>query len=240
MSSTEFSATVLAGTRGVLRHRTMASSSAGCNGRTTAIASSRAAARSTHGTADTDFACMQRHGIDGVFLQRLGCEINVPGALEHVLAVLRLARYAAARHGRLWAMMYDLSGMRSGDMLLLLDDWAELWRLGLGAGQPGYLTHRGRPVARCGGRFQRRTRRHNRRLPCAVPEFPRARSRRHGRRAHRLAHSIATPSRTRRCLGLPRRTTSSAHGPPAATTISRVDGVCDDANARWHRVVWRP
>lgn len=79
------------------------------------------------------FRWMQSHGIDGAFVQRFGVTLGSPRLLANATKVLASCRDGALSHGRVYAVMYDLTGMRSGDLGAILDDWRhlrELMRIG--------------------------------------------------------------------------------------------------------------
>jgi hypothetical protein len=92
---------------------------------------------------------MQEHGIDGVFVQRFAVETFHVRNLRHFNTVLNHCREGANRHGRCYAVMYDLSGLRAGQMDRVIEDWkllVERMRLGKDAKDKAYLHHRGKPV----------------------------------------------------------------------------------------------
>lgn len=104
-------------------------------------------------TVDRHFRWMNEYGIDGAFVQRFG----VVGAkewrsYEHLKAdnkKLRLCRDAANAHGRCWALMYDLSGLRSDDFERLARDWKQLrtkMKLGTDPNDRAYLQQGGKPL----------------------------------------------------------------------------------------------
>lgn len=69
--------------------------------------------------------------------------------LYHFNTVLANARAGANHHGRAWAAMYDLSGLRDGQTQVVIDDWKILvdhMRLGRDANDKSYLQHNGKPV----------------------------------------------------------------------------------------------
>ena len=72
------------------------------------------------------FEWMREHGIDGVFLQRFASELGHPATRRQRDAVLEQVRAAAARSGRTYAVMYDLSGLRAGEVARVADDWRAL------------------------------------------------------------------------------------------------------------------
>ncbi|MCA9193866.1 MAG: hypothetical protein KDB03_18975 [Planctomycetales bacterium] len=100
-------------------------------------------------TVDRHFQWMAEYGIDGVFVQRFGTEVRDPMGLYHFNTVLAHARAGANRHGRTWAVMYDLSGLRRGETQIVIDDWKMLvdrMLLGCDPRDPSYLHHNGKPV----------------------------------------------------------------------------------------------
>lgn len=92
------------------------------------------------------FAWMEEHGIDGVFLQRFIGSLSRGTSLAANNAVLENVRAGARRHGRVYALMYDLSGLRPGQADLLIEDWKKLLRTTRLTADPGYLHHRGKPL----------------------------------------------------------------------------------------------
>jgi len=72
------------------------------------------------------FRWMQDHGIDGVFVQRFATTLQDPRLLAHTTKVLGSCRDGALKHGRVYAVMYDLSRMRSGTLEVVLEDWRHL------------------------------------------------------------------------------------------------------------------
>ena len=96
------------------------------------------------------FEWMQQYGIDGVFVQRFGVETGAPLDLRHCNVVLAHCREGANRHGRCYAVMYDLSLLPAGGTQLVMDDWKLLvsrMRIGRDHKDKAYLRHRGKPVA---------------------------------------------------------------------------------------------
>jgi hypothetical protein len=95
------------------------------------------------------FRWMEEHGIDGVFVQRFAVETFAAAHRRHFNTVLRHCREGANRHGRSYAVMYDLTGLRSAQVDRVIDDWKVLtgrMRLGKDARDKAYLHHRGKPV----------------------------------------------------------------------------------------------
>ncbi len=90
---------------------------------------------------------MHDYGIDGVFLQRFASELQNPALAALRNEVLRGVRTSAARHGRTWAIMYDLSGMRAGTVERAIEeDWKRLVDLGNVRRDPRLQHFRGRPL----------------------------------------------------------------------------------------------
>ena len=100
-------------------------------------------------TVDRHFRWMKEYGIDGVFVQRFGAEIRNVMGLHHFNIVLAHCRAGANQHGRAWAAMYDLSGLRRGETKLVIEDWKQLvdrFRIGHDPKDKAYLHHRGKPL----------------------------------------------------------------------------------------------
>lgn len=92
------------------------------------------------------FRWMQDHGIDGVFVQRFGVTLGNPKLLSHSTRVLSSCRDGALEHGRVYAVMYDLTGMQAGDLGAVLDDWRHLRKLMKIGDDAAALHLRGRPL----------------------------------------------------------------------------------------------
>ena len=69
------------------------------------------------------FKWMQDYGIDGAFVQRFAVEVFGTPGLRQFNTVLGHCREGANKYGRTYAVMYDLSGMRAGQMSKLIEDW---------------------------------------------------------------------------------------------------------------------
>ncbi|MCA9666297.1 MAG: hypothetical protein KC503_11940 [Myxococcales bacterium] len=93
------------------------------------------------------FKWMADHDLDGVFLQRFVSELGDPTALAMRDAVTGHVRAGAETHGRVFALMYDVSGAGEAGLFdALKSDWAHLVD-DLGVTQSArYLRHGGRPV----------------------------------------------------------------------------------------------
>ena len=100
-------------------------------------------------TVDRHFAWMQQYGIDGVFVQRFALDAFGNQTLPHLNTVLDHCRASANQHGRVYAVMYDLSGIQVGQMPRIMADWKSLVdQMGLtrDPGDKAYLHHDGKPV----------------------------------------------------------------------------------------------
>lgn len=92
------------------------------------------------------FAWMEEHGIDGVFLQRFINSLARGNSLAHNNAVLENVRAGARQHGRVYALMYDLSSLAPGRADVLIDDWKKLLRDTRLTSDRAYLRHHGKPL----------------------------------------------------------------------------------------------
>lgn len=98
-------------------------------------------------TVDRHFLWMKQYGIDGVFLQRFGSSLRAPKVRNHRDVVTANVRTAAEKHGRVWAMMYDLSGLREGEIeKVVMADWKRLIDESKITQDRTYLHHEGKPV----------------------------------------------------------------------------------------------
>jgi hypothetical protein len=119
------------------------------------------------------FKWMSDYGIDGVFVQRLAPQIDTEKELilcNHTWwlataprtwqpfdaarlnfrnTVLANCREGANQYGRAYAVMYDLSGLKAGQISSVIDDWKLLidkMKLTKDPQDKAYLRHNGRPV----------------------------------------------------------------------------------------------
>lgn len=92
------------------------------------------------------FSWMREHGIDGVFLLRFINSLRRGSSLAANDAVLENVRAGAREHGRVYALMYDLSGLAPGNAEVLIEDWKRLRRDTRLTSDPAYLRHRGKPL----------------------------------------------------------------------------------------------
>lgn len=92
------------------------------------------------------FNWMREHGIDGVFLQRFASELADPALRRQRDTMLDLVRTAAAQSGRTYTVMYDLTGLRAGEVTRVGEDWREL-RVKFGLDRDAaYQREAGRPL----------------------------------------------------------------------------------------------
>jgi len=93
------------------------------------------------------FKWMKDSGIDGVFLQRFASSTKSPHSLNHRNVVTANVQAGANQYGRTWAMMYDLSGLKKGDIgKYLIEDWKRLVDRMKIKEDKSYLHHHGKPV----------------------------------------------------------------------------------------------
>jgi hypothetical protein len=95
------------------------------------------------------FEWMADYGIDGVFVQRFAVETRGTQSRAHCDTVLTHCREGAAMYGRVYAVMYDLSGLGEGGMETVIDDWKHLvddMKIARDAEDTRYIQHRGRPL----------------------------------------------------------------------------------------------
>ena len=75
-------------------------------------------------TVERHFEWMKAYGIDGVFLQRFGASVRDPRSRAFRDKVQEAVRASARRNGRTWALMYDLSGLKAGEIeSVVMQDW---------------------------------------------------------------------------------------------------------------------
>ncbi|MBN2116458.1 MAG: hypothetical protein JW730_07805 [Anaerolineales bacterium] len=95
------------------------------------------------------FQWMSEYGIDGVFIQRFGGQLVYPEALDFQNKLTDKVRTAADSYGRVWAVMYDVTGAdaRNGDVVKIFEkDWKYLVDVLRVTESPTYLHHNGLPV----------------------------------------------------------------------------------------------
>ncbi len=93
------------------------------------------------------FKWMQAASIDGVFLQRFVSELKDPKFKALRDQVAKNVMAGAAQHGRVFAIMYDISGANAATLADdLKQDWAYLVGTLKVTQSPHYLKHAGKPV----------------------------------------------------------------------------------------------
>lgn len=98
-------------------------------------------------TVRRHFEWMSEHGIDGVFLQRFGTLLKDKRYREHHDKVLQNVRDSARAVGRTWCVMYDLSGLRAGEIeSVIMQDWKRLRTELKILDDATYQRHAGKPV----------------------------------------------------------------------------------------------
>lgn len=98
-------------------------------------------------TVRRHFEWMRTYGIDGVFLQRFGAVLKGEKSRSFTDRVMENVRTASAQTGRTWAVMYDLSGLRRGEIeSIVMQDWKRVRNERHVFDDPHYLRHGGRPV----------------------------------------------------------------------------------------------
>jgi len=96
-------------------------------------------------TLEHHFAWMEQYGIDGVALQRFATGLMNPQVLEARDVQLTRLTKAAEDHGRIFFIMYDLSGLSSDKASVVVEDWSRLEQRGV-TRSAAYARHRGHPL----------------------------------------------------------------------------------------------
>lgn len=97
-------------------------------------------------TVERHFEWMREYGIDGAFVQRFANGVAGGANRRHKDAVLSHARAGAEKSGRLYAVMYDLSGLREGGTAVVRQDWRRLREQMKITTDAAYLKHEGKPL----------------------------------------------------------------------------------------------
>jgi hypothetical protein len=93
------------------------------------------------------FRWMKDAGIDGVFVQRFLTDVREPTTRQVRDQVLRHARAGAEQHGRVFSVMYDISGAPESTLVTdLVAEWKYLVETLKVTDSPRYLQHQGKPV----------------------------------------------------------------------------------------------
>lgn len=93
------------------------------------------------------FQWMQDHELDGVFLQRFTSELGDPAFFTLRNQVLANVRAGAEASGRVFALMYDISGQPTNTLVsALTNDWKYLTSTLHMTNSARYVRHNGKPV----------------------------------------------------------------------------------------------
>jgi hypothetical protein len=98
-------------------------------------------------TVDRHFRWMEEYGLAGAFLQRFTLGLGNPALLGFRDAVARNVQSAAEANGRVFAIMYDISGHPRNTVVADVErDWIHLVDALHVTSSPRYLHHHGRPL----------------------------------------------------------------------------------------------
>ena len=97
-------------------------------------------------TVARHFRWMRDYGIDGAFLQRFAVGLRRGASLDNNDVVLSHVRDAASKADRLFAVMYDLTGLRAGEVQRVREDWGRLRAEMRVTNDETYLHHDGKPL----------------------------------------------------------------------------------------------
>ena len=98
-------------------------------------------------TVARHFQWMQENNLDGVFLQRFTSELSDPKFFALRNRVAANVQAGAEKFGRVFAIMYDISGQPANTLVAALtNDWNFLVHTRHLTDSPRYLRHRGKPV----------------------------------------------------------------------------------------------
>jgi len=101
----------------------------------------------TQKTVVRHFKWMKDNHLDGVFLQRFTSELSDPAFFALRNQVATNVRRGADTYGRVFAIMYDISGQPAATLVnTLTNDWAYLSSFMQITNSPRYLRHKGKPV----------------------------------------------------------------------------------------------
>ncbi len=90
---------------------------------------------------------MKDHHLDGVFLQRFSSSLGDSAHFAFRNQVTGNARAGAEAYGRVFAMMYDISGQNPATLVrTLTNDWNYLVNTLRMTNSPAYVWHKGKPV----------------------------------------------------------------------------------------------
>ena len=98
-------------------------------------------------TVDRHFAWMEEYGIDGAAVQRFAVHLGNTNSHRRLDVVLQNERAAAEKHGRVFFVMYDISGADEKRVASdILADWRRLTDVERITDSPSYLRHRDKPL----------------------------------------------------------------------------------------------
>jgi hypothetical protein len=101
----------------------------------------------TQKTVLRHFKWMKDYNLDGVFLQRFSSELSSSAFFAVRNQVLANVRNGAETYGRVFAVMYDISGQPASTLVsTLTNDWNYLVTTLQVTNSPRYIRHHGRPV----------------------------------------------------------------------------------------------
>jgi hypothetical protein len=101
----------------------------------------------TPATVERHFRWMRDADLDGVMLQRFSSEVADPAFFAFRNRVAMNVRAGAEKYGRVFAMMYDVSGTDAATLLdTLKSDWSYLVGTLRVTDSDRYLRHKGKPV----------------------------------------------------------------------------------------------
>jgi hypothetical protein len=101
----------------------------------------------TQATVVRHFQWMQDHQLDGVLLQRFVSELSDPAFFALRNKVTTNVQVGAEKCGRVFAIMYDISGQNTNTLVsALTNDWLYLVNTMHVTNSPRYLRHNGKPV----------------------------------------------------------------------------------------------
>jgi hypothetical protein len=98
-------------------------------------------------TVSRHFQWMQENQLDGVFLQRFVSDLSGPSELSFRNQVTTNVRVGAEAYGRVFAIMYDVSGEPTNTLVsAITNDWISLVNTLHLTNSTRYLHHKGKPV----------------------------------------------------------------------------------------------
>lgn len=98
-------------------------------------------------TVERHFRWMREYDLPGVFLQRFTARLDNPAVLAFRDTVSHNVRAAAESNGRVFAIMYDISGHPGASVVdAVKRDWVHMVDTVRITESPQYLHHRGRPL----------------------------------------------------------------------------------------------